>query len=188
MWAVPGERLGAGPADNPLSTQCRASEAFVMSGPVNALVIAAVIGVVIARQVRPRAVRGGRWWLIPAVLAVLAIRDGGSLIDTHHKDASVALLAAELVVGTAMGLVWAATTRMWTGDDGRAMVQGTRTTVVVWVAGIAIRVALYAVAAAAGVHQSSASVMLAVALTLLIRGGVLVWRAQGLQPSYRTVS
>jgi hypothetical protein len=30
--------------------------------------------------------------------------------------------------------------------------------------------------------------MLAVALTLLIRGGVLVWRAQSLQPSYRTVS
>lgn len=159
-----------------------------MSGLVNALVIVAVIGVVIARQLRPRQVSaGGRWWLIPAVLVVLAIRDGG-LIDTGHRDAAVALLAAELVVGAAMGVVWAATTRIWTQDDGSVWAQGTRATITVWMLGIATRAGLYAAGASMGVHQDSGSVLLAVAATLLIRSGVLMWRARSLEPSYRTVS
>ncbi|MEW1859203.1 DUF1453 domain-containing protein [Streptomyces sp. NBC_00669] len=159
-----------------------------MSGLVNALVILAVIGVVLARQLRPRAVAGGRWWLMPAVLLVLAIRDGGGLIDGQHEHAAVTLLAAELVVGAVMGIVWATTTQLWTESDGRVMAKGTKATLAVWVLGIAVRVGLYAVASAVGVHQSSSSVLLAVAATLLIRSGVLFWRAQSLGPSYRTVS
>jgi hypothetical protein len=159
-----------------------------MSGPVNALVILAVVGFVIARQLRPRTVGGGRWWLIPGVLVVMAIRDGGSLIDAHHQDAAVALFTAELVVGAVMGVVWATTTRMWTDPDGKVWAQGTKTTIGVWVLGIAARVGLAVVAASMGVHQSSGSVMLAVAATLLIRTGVLLRRAQSLEPSYRTVS
>jgi hypothetical protein len=159
-----------------------------MSGLVNALVILAVVGVVIARQLRPRTVGGGRWWLIPGVLAVLAIRSGGSLIDAHHRDAAVALLTAELVVGAVMGVVWATTTRMWTEPDGKVWAQGTKATIGVWVLGIAARVGLYAIAAGMDVHQSSGSIMLAVAATLLIRTGVLVYRAQSAGPSYRTVS
>ncbi|BBB00709.1 hypothetical protein RVR_7814 [Actinacidiphila reveromycinica] len=159
-----------------------------MSGLVNALVIAAVVALVLARQLRPRVVAGGRWWLLPVVLIALTVRDGGGLIDGQHQDASVALLSAELAVGAAMGVVWATTTRMWRESDGRVMAKGTKATLAVWLLGIAVRGGLYAVAAAASVHQSSSSVMLAVAVTLLIRSGVLLWRAQGLAPSYRAVS
>lgn len=157
-----------------------------MSDPTYALVILAVIGVVIARQVRPRRLSGGRWWLLPAALAVLAVRQGG-LVDPHHTDTALALLAAEMVVGAVTGMAWATTTRVWTGDDGSVWAQGTRATIAVWVVGIAVRAGLYGAAAALGVHQDSGSVLLAVALTLLIRTGVLVWRAQVLEPSYRTV-
>jgi hypothetical protein len=159
-----------------------------MSGLVNALVILAIIGLVLARQLRPRVVAGGRWWLVPAVLVVLSIRSGGSLIDGQHEQAAVALFSAELALGAVMGIVWAATTRMWTASDGRVMAQGTKATLAVWVLGVAARVGLYAVAAAVGVHQSSSSVMIAIAATLLIRSGVLVWRAHSREPSYRTVS
>jgi hypothetical protein len=159
-----------------------------VSGLVNALVILAAVGLVIARQLRPRQVAaGGRWWLIPAALVVLAIRDGG-LVDPAHRDLSIALLSAELLVGAGMGVVWALTTRMWTAPDGSAWAQGTRATIAVWVLGIALRVGLYAVGAAAGVHQETGSVLLAVAITLLIRAGVLLRRAQGLESSYRTVA
>ncbi len=159
-----------------------------MSGMVNALVILAVIGVVIARQLTPRQVGSGRWWLIPAVLVVLAIRDGGGLIDAHHQDAAVALLGAELIVGALMGLLWATTTRVWTDAEGKAWAQGTKASIGVWLLGIAARIGLYGIARAAGVHQSSATVLLAVAATLLIRQGVLIWRARAVDPSYRTVS
>jgi hypothetical protein len=159
-----------------------------MSGLVNALVIVAVIGVVIARQLRPRQVSaGGRWWVIPAILAVMAVRDGG-LIDPDHRDLAFALLAAELVVGAAMGVVWATTTRMWTEKDGTVWSQGTKATIAVWVLGIAIRIGLFGAAAAMGVHQHTGSILLAVAATLLIRAGVLMWRAQHVESSYRTVS
>jgi hypothetical protein len=159
-----------------------------MSGLLNALVIVAVVGLVIARQLRPRRVAaGGRWWLIPAVLVVLAIRDGG-VLDPAHRDVSIALLSAELLTAAVMGVVWALTTRVWTESDGGAWAQGTRATVSVWVLGIALRVGLYAAGAAAGVHQESGSLLLAIALTLLIRAGVLLRRAQGLESPYRTVA
>jgi hypothetical protein len=158
-----------------------------MSGLVNVLVIVAVIALVVVRQLRPRQVGGGRWWLVPAVLAVLAVRDGG-LVDSAHRDASIVLLAAELVVAAVMGMVWAGTTRMWRNEDGSVWVQGTRATVAVWVAGIAVRVGLAAGAAAMGIHQHTGSVLLAVAGTLLVRSAVLMARAQRRQPSYSAVS
>jgi hypothetical protein len=159
-----------------------------MSGLANALVVLGVIGVVIARQLRPRQVTaGGRWWLVPAVMAVLAVRDGG-IIDSAHPEVSTAMLAAETVVGVAMGVVWAATTRMWTERDGSVWSQGTRATIGVWMAGIAIRIGMYGAAAAMGVHQHTGSVLLAVAATLLLRSGVLLWRARSLEPSYAAVS
>jgi hypothetical protein len=159
-----------------------------MSGLVNALVILAVVGVVIARQLRPRKVTaGGRCWLIPALMVVLAVRDGG-IVDSAHRDASMTMLAVEIVVGVGMGVVWATTTRIWTEQDGSVWAQGTGATIGVWAVGIAIRIALYGAAAAIGVHQHIGSVLLAVAATLLIRSGVLLRRAQGLTPSYSAVS
>lgn len=159
-----------------------------MSGMANALVILVVIGVVIARQVTPRVVGAGRWWLIPGVLVVLAIRDGGSLLDVHHQGVALALLGGELVIGALTGAAWAATTRVWSDAEGRAWAQGTKATIGVWLLGIAARMGLYGIAKAAGVHQSSITVLLAIAATLLIRQGVLIWRARAVHPSYRTAS
>jgi hypothetical protein len=159
-----------------------------MSAWLSALVIVAVIGLVIARQVRPRQISaGGRWWLIPAVLLVLAIRDGG-LTDPAHRGASVALLAAELLVGAGIGLAWAGTTRVWREPDGAVWSQGTKASLAVWGVGIALRIGLYGAGAALGVHEGSGSVLLAVALTLLIRAALLVHRARAVEPSYRTVA
>ncbi|MFI0899719.1 DUF1453 domain-containing protein [Streptomyces sp. NPDC020983] len=159
-----------------------------MSGWLDALVITAVLGLVIARQIRPRRVSAGaRWWLIPAVLMVLAIRDGG-LVDPAHRGLSVVLLCAELMVGAGVGLAWAGTTRMWAGKDGSVWTQGTRASITVWGMGTALRVALYAAGAAAGVREETGSVLLAVGLTLLTRAALLVRRARGVEPSYRTVA
>lgn len=154
-----------------------------MSGLVNALVIAAVVCLVIVRQFRAQQVgTGRRWWLVPVVLAVVALREPG-LVDAHHRTESVALLAVELLVGLAMGAGWAWTTRIWAEPDGAVWSKSTKASATVWAVGIALRVGLFALGAALGVHQDSSALLLALAGTLLVRSGILVWRAQAFAPT-----
>lgn len=149
-----------------------------MSGLVNALVIVAVVAVVIVRQFRARQIgTDRRWWLLPVILGVVALRRPG-LLDAHHHTASALLLGVELVIGLVTGAGWAWTTRLWVESDGSVWSKSTKASGGVWVVGIALRVGLMALGAAVGVHQDSSALMLGLAATLLVRSGVLTWRAQ----------
>ncbi|WP_043677959.1 DUF1453 family protein [Streptomyces xylophagus] len=149
-----------------------------MSGLVNALVIVAVVAVVIGRQFRARRIdTDRRWWVLPAVLAVVALREPG-ILDAHHHTESAVLLGVELVIGLATGAGWAWTTRLWVEEDGAVWSKSTKASGGVWIVGIALRVGLFALGAAVGVHQDSSALMLGLAATLLVRSGILVWRAQ----------
>ncbi|EPD65688.1 CcdC protein domain-containing protein [Streptomyces sp. HGB0020] len=154
-----------------------------MSGLVNTLVIAAVVVLVIVRQFRAQQIgTGRRWWLVPAIIAVVALREPG-IVDAHHHTASIALLGAELLIGLATGAGWAWTTRIWAQPDGSVWSKSTKASVTVWIVGIALRVGLYALGAAIGVHQDSAALLVALAATLLVRSGILMWRAQSIAPA-----
>ncbi|MBZ6129812.1 DUF1453 domain-containing protein [Streptomyces olivaceus] len=154
-----------------------------MSGLVDALVIMAVAGLVIARQFRAARIDADRrWWVLPAVLGAVALREPG-MIDAQHHTASVLLLAAETVVGLATGAGWAWTTRIWAEADGAVWSRGTRASVAVWGVGIALRAALFGVGAVLGVRQDSSALLLALAATLLVRSGVLAWRVRATPPA-----
>ncbi|MEU0036747.1 DUF1453 domain-containing protein [Streptomyces sp. NPDC006333] len=154
-----------------------------MSGLVNALVIFAVVVLVVARQFRARRVSTDRrWWIVPTVLAVIALREPG-LLDPHHRTAAVLLLGAELVIGLAIGAAWAWTTRMWVEPDGTVWSRSTKAAAAVWGVGIAVRLGLFGIGALLGVHQDSSALLLALAATLLVRSGVLLWRSQSLRPA-----
>ncbi|MFS4094643.1 DUF1453 domain-containing protein [Streptomyces sp. AF1A] len=149
-----------------------------MSGLVNALVIVAVAAIVIARQFRARAINTDRrWWLLPLILAVVALREPG-ILDAHHRAESAALLTVEMLIGLCTGAGWAWTTRIWTAPDGVVWTKSTKASAAVWAGGIALRIAVFAIGSALGLHQDSSAVMLGLAGTLLVRGGILVWRAQ----------
>ncbi|GGJ05339.1 DUF1453 family protein [Streptomyces brasiliensis] len=151
-----------------------------MSGLVNALVIVAVVALVIVRQFRARAIgTDRRWWIVPVILAVVALREPG-LLDAHHRTESALLLAAELLIGLATGAGWAWTTRVWVEPDGVVWTKSTKSSVVVWIIGIALRVGVFGFGATTGVHQDSSALLLALAATLLVRSGILLWRAQSL--------
>ncbi|WP_369392316.1 DUF1453 domain-containing protein [Streptomyces sp. CG1] len=151
-----------------------------MSGLVNALVIVAVAAIVIARQFRAQAINTDRrWWLLPVILGVVALREPG-ILDGHHHAESAVLLAVELVIGVATGAGWAWTTRVWTASDGVVWTKSTRASIAVWVVGVALRIGLYALGRALGLHQASSALMLGFAATLLVRSGILFWRAQSL--------
>ncbi|WP_405670601.1 DUF1453 domain-containing protein [Streptomyces sp. NBC_01530] len=154
-----------------------------MSGLVNGLAIAAVVVVVVVRQFRAQQIgTGRRWWLLPAILAVVALRESG-IVDVHHRAASMALLGTELLIGLATGAAWAWTTRIWAEPDGTVWSKSTKASVTVWIVGIALRVGLFALGAAVGVHQDSSALLIALAATLLVRSGILVWRAQSAAPA-----
>jgi hypothetical protein len=151
-----------------------------MPGLVNALLIVAVVVVVIVRQFRARPISTGRrWWLLPVVLAVVALREPG-ILDAHHRTEAALLLATEMLVGLVMGAAWAWTTRVWTEPDGVVWTRSTKASAIVWLVGIAVRVGLFALGSLVGVHQDSSALMLGLAVTLLVRAGILVWRAQSL--------
>ncbi|MGW1795754.1 DUF1453 domain-containing protein [Streptomyces sp. NPDC001984] len=153
-----------------------------MSGLVNALVIVAVVVLVIVRQFRARPIgTDRRWWIVPVILAVVALREPG-ILDAHHRTESVLLLATELLIGLATGAGWAWTTRVWVEPDGVVWTKSTTSSVVVWIIGIALRVGLFALGATIGVHQDSSALLLALAATLLVRSGILMRRAQFLTP------
>ncbi|MEU8641727.1 DUF1453 domain-containing protein [Streptomyces sp. NPDC048674] len=154
-----------------------------MSGLMNAVVIVVVAVLVIARQFR--ATRIGtdrRWWLVPAVLAFIALREPG-LIDPHHQIEASVLLGTELVIGLAIGAGWAWTTRIWAEPDGTLWSKSTKASGAIWIGGICLRGGLFGLGALLGVHQDSAALMLGLAATLLVRAGVVMWRAQSLRPT-----
>ncbi|MFD8419649.1 DUF1453 domain-containing protein [Streptomyces sp. NPDC059466] len=154
-----------------------------MSGLVNALVIVAVVVLVVARQFRTRRVSTDRrWWIVPAVLAVIALREPG-LVDSHHRTGAILLIGTEIVIGLAVGAAWAWTTRMWMEPDGTVWSRSTKTGAAVWGVGIAARLGLYGIGALLGVRQNSSALLLALAATLLVRSGLLLWRSQSLRPA-----
>ncbi|MEU5634444.1 DUF1453 domain-containing protein [Streptomyces rishiriensis] len=154
-----------------------------MSGLVDALVIVAVIALVIVRQFRASRVgTDRRWWLLPGVLAVLALREP-HLLDTRHPTTAALVFGAEVIVGLAMGAAWAWTTRIWVEPDGAVWSRSTRASVAVWAVGIGLRLGLFGIGTLLGVHQDGSALILALAGTLLVRSGLLIWRAQSLRPA-----
>ncbi|MGW0999964.1 DUF1453 domain-containing protein [Streptomyces sp. NPDC002520] len=151
-----------------------------MSGLLNALAIVAVVAIVIARQFRARAIdTDRRWWLLPAILAVMAVR-GGGILDAHHRTESAALLAVEMLIGLATGAGWAWTSRVWREPDGVVWSTSTMASLAVWGVGIALRVGVFALGRTLGVHQDTSALMLGLAATLLVRAGIVTWRARSL--------
>ncbi|MET7698120.1 DUF1453 domain-containing protein [Streptomyces sp. NPDC005485] len=154
-----------------------------MSGLVNTVVIFAVVVLVLVRQFRASRVDAGRrWWLVPVVLAVIAFREPG-VIDPHHHTEAILLLGAELLIGLATGAGWAWTTRMWAEADGSVWSRSTKASAIVWVVGVGLRAALFGIGVLIGVHQDSSALLLALAATLLVRSGILVWRSGMLHPA-----
>lgn len=151
--------------------------------PYVAAIIVAV-ALIVTRQVRPRRISGNPRALIvlPAVMVVAGVSQG-HLVDPAHKDLSVALFAAELVVGVLMGVGWAATSRMWRADDGAVWSRGTKGTAAVWVGGLVVRVGIMGLAAALGVHEGTGALLIALGISFALRGLLLMRRAATLSPS-----
>jgi hypothetical protein len=148
-----------------------------------ALAVVAVVVLLVARQIRPQRIAGGdrRWFVVPAIMVILGLRQG-HLVDPHHTAVSGGLLAAELVVGLLMGVGWAFTSRVWTDPDGSVWSRGTKGTAGVWLAGMAARFGIMGLGALAGVHQSYGALLITLGVSFALRSVLLTHRAAALTP------
>ncbi|MFD5037209.1 DUF1453 domain-containing protein [Streptomyces sp. NPDC058378] len=155
-----------------------------MAELVNVLVIVAVVALVVVRQFSAQRVGDRkRWWVLPVVLLVVALRGDGAL-DPRHEALSVVILGASLVVGLVTGAGWGWTARLWQAPDETLWSRGTRATVFVWAGGIMLRVALAVTAVLLGVHQGTEALLISLAAMLFARSGVLALRAGGIREQY----
>ncbi|GAA1373286.1 DUF1453 family protein [Streptomyces beijiangensis] len=155
-----------------------------MSTLTDVVVIAAVVVLVLVRQFRTQQIaHDRRWWVLPGVLLFCAVRQDG-LLDVHHRTGSVLLIGAELLVGLALGAGWAWTTKVWAETDGTVWAKGTMATAAVWVVGMLVRLGMMGVGALAGVRLGSGALLMALAASLLVRSGVLTWRAGRMRAPY----
>jgi hypothetical protein len=156
-----------------------------MSSSLNVLVVVAAAAFVIARQFRARQLDSEkRIWLLPLILAVLALRDP-DLVDPHHQVAAVCLIAVGVLAEIALGSAWGWTSKLWQERDGSVWVKGSPAALAAWLGMIVVRGGLYGIGAALGVKQGTSGLLLALAALLLVRGFVLRWRAGRLVTSYR---
>ncbi|MFD9126513.1 DUF1453 domain-containing protein [Kitasatospora sp. NPDC059571] len=147
-----------------------------LSALANVLIALAVVVLVVGRQMKARRIdTGGRFWLVPLVLAVVALRDP-ALIDRGHRAAALAVLAGSLVTVLAMGCVWGWTVRLWQEADGTVWAKGTGATLAAWAGMIVLRIGWYALGGALHVRQGTDVLLLSLAGLLLVRGAVLKLR------------
>ncbi|NEB80254.1 DUF1453 domain-containing protein [Streptomyces sp. SID14478] len=155
-----------------------------MSGLSTVMVIVAVVALVLVRQFRTQRLSSDRrWWLLPAILGFLAIKDG-ALLDAHHVAGSVALVVVELLVSVGIGIGWAVTTRVWSDERGDVWVKGTAATAGTWIGGMVARVGVVGLGLAWGIHLGTSTLMLGFAVSLLVRSGLLMLRAGSERSTY----
>jgi|GEM_PF-454617 len=157
------------------------------SSLANIVIAVAVAGWIISRQFTARRYGGSgddarRLFVLPLILVVLGVTQH-QLVDPAHQAASVALLVGGVLVEAALACGWAFTTRVWREPDGSVWAKGTPAGLGIWLVMVAVRIGLYALGAAMGVKTGTGSILLALAALILVRGGVVAWRARELEPS-----
>jgi hypothetical protein len=96
-----------------------------------------VLALIIVRQVQTRQVRTDTPVVLRTLLVVWAVAGlffGLASVHFAVPVEAVALLAAMLLTACLAGWVRALTIKLWAGEDGQAMRQGTVLTVVLWLA------------------------------------------------------
>ncbi|RLL69225.1 DUF1453 domain-containing protein [Streptomyces sp. Z26] len=152
-----------------------------MGGVPDGVVVLGIAVVVAVAQLRPQRVstEARAWWVLPAVLVIATVDDGG-LTDPRHRTVSALLLVATVLAGAAIGVAWAWTARVWRDDDGAYWARGRGATLAVWAVGVLVGAVPHGLAALAGVRHGNGTAMLALAATLLTRSAVVILRTGGL--------
>ena len=153
-----------------------------MSAPLQVIVGIAVLGWIVANQLRVRQFSARRL-RVAGILGVIGLVEVATSAGTHPVSVmGWTLLVTGLVIGAALGLLRAATVRLWV-RDGAVYTQGHALTAALWIVGIGVHVGLdllaRAIAPSADAVDAS-SVLLFIAVGLGVQGLVTLQRARAL--------
>jgi len=143
------------------------------------LLVVALVGFVLYRQLQTRQISADKAYILPAVMVVLGVAQGG-IYDKGHPTVSVALLIAGVVSAVGLGGVRAGTMKIWRDERGAMWRRGTPLTLGAWGLSVAVRVGLVAIGYWAGLKSETGGLLLFLGLTLLAQNAVVAWRAQRL--------
>ncbi|ONI83145.1 DUF1453 domain-containing protein [Actinosynnema sp. ALI-1.44] len=147
-----------------------------MSGPVEIVLIVAVIGYVLVRRLLGEPVEAKRMLVLPAVLVGIGFF---TVLKEPQTAESIVFLVATTVLGVLLGVLRGASTRVFE-KDGVVHLRYTAVTIVLWVANIAVKFAAGAVLAvvAPGAQQSTGNgMMLTLGAGLLAEGLAVLAKA-----------
>jgi hypothetical protein len=147
-----------------------------LSGLEAALIGLAVALLFIVRQFSTRRVMSPWMVLVPLALALFGISNGfGQLNSTAWM-----LLGLNLSLGVVLGVMRAMSFRLWTNERGEALIRGTRVTLLLWLATLAVKVGLSVVEQRTGLgsFSSGAELLIPVAATLAAQNLGVFLRSQ----------
>jgi hypothetical protein len=153
-----------------------------MSGPLQVVVGIVVLGWILYNQLRVRQFTARRLRLA-GILGVVGLVEIVSAVGAHPVSVvGWTLLVTGLLVAAALGLLRAATVKLWV-RDGAVYTQGHALTATLWIVGIGVHIGLdvlaQAIAPSADAVNTS-SVLLFIAVSLGVQGLMTMRRAQAL--------
>jgi hypothetical protein len=151
-----------------------------VSAVLNALLVLAAVGWVLYRQTIARPVVARRLMILPGILAVIGVAAVSHVDNGNLSATAILYLAVDLVASITLGALRGCFVRVFE-RDGVLWRQGGAVTIALWVVSIGIRIVVAVLAANAGVgNVSSASLELALGVTLLAQNGVVALRGSRL--------
>jgi len=150
------------------------------SSSLEAVVIGLAVAVfVIVRQLSARRVTSTWTMLLPLGLAAFGLANLGQLDPT-----GLVMVAINTSLAVGLGVMRGTTVRIWSGESGEALMQGTRLTLLLWAATIGVRVAVVFVEQLAGpgaLASGGAALLIPVAATLAAQNLVVYLRSKDQQ-------
>ncbi len=150
-----------------------------LSGLETAIIGLAVAALFIVIQFSTRRVASPWIILVPLALVYFGISNGVGQLDST----AWILLGLNLSLGVALGVVRGMSLQVWTNERGDALMRGTRVTLLLWLATIAVKVGLSVLERQIGfgVGFSTAELLLPVAATIAAQNLVVFLRSQDLR-------
>jgi hypothetical protein len=145
----------------------------------NALLIAAAVVWILAKQIRPAPIKSRMMVAAPLVMAYFGIKQ--TPISTWKSSADLGFIAVGALFSIGLGLWRGTTIRVWRAEDGRWWRAGTKYTLLLWGALLVVRVVVAGAADATG-HKAAdglGPILFSLALSFAAQSAVTAMRMSG---------